>query len=81
MGPGAPSAPPQGGADEVEMSGVFREDGLAADTAHLSADDTTDISSAAEAASGGDDNRAENSGPLFHLRRSFSSEIAPGKAE
>ena len=34
------------------MSGVFREDGLAADTADVLAADTTDVLSAAKAASG-----------------------------
>ena len=38
------------------MSGVFREDGLAADTADVLAADTTDVLSAAEAASGGANN-------------------------
>ena len=35
------------------MSGVFREDGLAADTADVLAADTTDVLSAAKAAAGG----------------------------
>ena len=40
------------------MSGVFREDGLAADTADVLAADTRDVLSATEAADGGDDDRA-----------------------
>ena len=47
------SAEPQGPVVRVEMSGVFREDGLAADTADVLAADTTDVLSAAKAASGG----------------------------
>ena len=53
---GAPSAPPQGVVDEIEMSGVFSAaatDVLALDATDVFSADTTDVFSAAKAASGG----------------------------
>ena len=62
---GAPSAPPQGVVDEIEMSDVAGDVAadvaadvvafLAADTTDVLAADTTDVLSSAKAASGGDD--------------------------
>ena len=68
IGPKSASCCPR--ADSVEMSGVFREDGLAADTADVLAADTIDVLSAAKSASGG---------APFYLWGSISSESAPGK--